>query len=244
METKDRIIVPVDTNNIDTALETVEKLQSCVGMFKFGLQIQNAIITQVVNYGDSSSLGKIKRLFNLVNGKLFWDGKWDDISNTVKGAADAISLLKPVMVNVHVSAGEESIKAAIENSPDSIVLGVTVLTSIDSNECYQIFGEYSGYKINQFAQILVKLGAGGIICSPKELYILNNPEFNGLLKVVPGIRPLWAATNDQKRIMTPREATDAGADYLVIGRPITNPPKGMTSSQAVGEIIQEMEAIL
>ncbi|MDD2224671.1 MAG: orotidine-5'-phosphate decarboxylase [Candidatus Shapirobacteria bacterium] len=242
MEAKDRIIVPVDTNNIDVALKIVETLQPYVGMFKFGLELQNSIIAQLINYGDLSSLGKIKRLFNLVDGKLFWDGKWDDISNTVKGAANAISLLKPAMVNVHVSAGEEAIKAAIENSPDSIVLGVTVLTSISSEECYRLFGEYSGYKVNYFAQILARLGAGGIICSPKELPRLNKPKFKGLLKVVPGIRPLWADANDQKRIMTPREAIDAGGDYLVIGRPITSPPNGMTPQDAVEKIIEELEA--
>jgi orotidine-5'-phosphate decarboxylase len=243
MKAKDRIIIPVDTNNIDAALKIVETLQPYVGMFKFGLELQNSIIAQLINYGDPSFLEKIKRLFRLVDGKLFWDGKWDDISNTVKGAANAISLLKPTMVNVHVSAGEEAIKAAVENSPNSIVLGVTVLTSISSEECYRIFGEYSGYKVNYFAQMLVRLGAGGIICSPQELSMFNKPEFKRLLKVVPGIRPLWAAANDQKRIMIPSEAVKAGADYLVIGRPITNPSNGMTPQDAVKKIIKELEAV-
>jgi len=242
MESKDRIIVPVDTNNINVALNIVETLQPYVGMFKFGLELQNSIIAQLVNYEDPSFLGGIKRLFNLVDGKLFWDGKWDDIPNTVKGAANAISLLKPAMVNVHASAGEEAIKAAIENSPNSIVLGVTVLTSISPEECYRTFGEYSSYKVNYFAQMLVRLGAGGLICSPKELSFLNKPKFKELLKVVPGIRPSWADANDQKRIMTPREAVYAGADYLVIGRPITDPPNGMTPQEAVEKIIEELEA--
>ena len=242
METKDRIIIPVDTDNIDTALKTVETLQPYVGMFKFGLELQNSIISQLVNYGDLSFLEKVKRLFSLVDGKLFWDGKWDDIPNTVKGAASAISLLKPAMVNVHVSAGQESIKTAIENSPDSLVLGVTVLTSISSEECYWIFGEYFGYKVNYFAKILIELGADGIICSPQELPILNKSDFgHKLLRVVPGIRPSWAPANDQKRITTPRQALDAGADYLVIGRPITSPPNGMTPPEAVEKIIKELE---
>lgn len=86
---------------------------------------------------------------------------------------------------------------------------------------------------------MIDAGADGIICSPQELNLLKGIP---LIKITPGVRPLWAAVNDQKRVMAPREAVDAGADYLVIGRPITNPPNGMTPQEAVEKIIKELEA--
>lgn len=246
MDSKARIIVPIDTNDIDQALKTVNTLRPHVGMFKFGLELLNSIIAQLAKTDDISLLQKVQCLFALVDGQLFWDGKWDDIPNTVKGAAKAITAINPMMVNVHASAGIQSVKAAIENSPDCLVLGVTVLTSISPDECFSIFGDYPNNKVVEFATSLIQASADGIVCSPQELIALNEqiggPRFP-LVTVIPGIRPSWAATGDQKRVMTPREAIDAGADYLVIGRPITNPPPEIgTPIDAVNKIIEEMEA--
>lgn len=243
LKLKDKIIVPIDTCNIDTALKTVNTIGSRVGMFKFGLELLSSIIVQLVTTNDISLLKKVQCLFEMVEGQLFWDGKWDDIPNTVAGAATAVSLIRPTMVNVHASAGTEAIKAAIDNSQGSIVLGVTVLTSISSEECISIFGDDSTNKVIEFAKTLVNTQAQGIVCSPKELRILTSRGFDQLLKVTPGIRPAWACVGDQKRVMTPGEAIKAGADYLVIGRPITNPPAEIGSPiEAIARIIQEMEA--
>lgn len=247
---KDKIIVPIDTNDIDNAIKIVTLLKPHVGMFKFGLELLTYIIAQIAFCPENSSsqrvqsfrfMKKVQKLFSLVEGQLFYDGKWDDIPNTVKGAAKAISLIKPMMINVHASSGLESIIQTVENSPDSLVLGVTVLTSISSDECVSIFGERSQDKVIEFAKMLQTAKANGIICSPKELLLLK--DFPELIKVTPGVRPLWAAVGDQKRVMTPKEALDAGADYLVIGRPITKPPSEIGSPiDAVNKIIEEMEA--
>lgn len=238
---KDKIIVPIDTSDIDNAIATITLLKPYVGMFKFGLELLNSLIIQMIISDDISLPQKVKKLFALVENQLFWDGKWDDIPNTVGATAKVISPLQPRMVNVHVSAGIDSIKATVENSPNSLVLGVTVLTSISSDECVSIFGQRSQDKVVEFAKIIKTAGADGVICSPKELSLLK--DFPELVKVIPGVRPLWAAAGDQKRIMTPKEALYAGADYLVIGRPITKPPAEIGSPiDAVHKIIEEMES--
>jgi orotidine-5'-phosphate decarboxylase len=240
MEMKDRIIVPIDTNDIDKALEIVINLRNHVGMFKFGLELITSMIVQLVISGNEDLLGELQYLFHLVEGKLFWDGKWDDIPNTVKGATLAMSPLKPKIVNVHASAGETAIRAAVQNSSDSLVLGVTILTSISNAECVSIFGNWPKNKVVEFANMLVETKADGIICSPQELVLLKDMP---LIKVTPGVRPTWASKGDQKRVMSPGEAIQAGADYLVIGRPITNPPEEVgTSLDAIDMIVEEMEA--
>lgn len=239
METKDRIIIPIDTGGIFKAINTVNTLKPHVGMFKFGLEIITSIVAQIAITGDISLAGKIKELFSSVEGQLFWDGKWADIPNTVGNAALALQPISPKFINIHASCGIPAIKAVVENKGSSQVLGVTVLTSIDSPKCVSIFGNEPGIKVVEFANFLIDAGADGIICSPQELNLLKGLP---LIKVTPGVRPLWAAVNDQKRIMTPREAVYAGADYLVIGRPITDPPNGMTPQEAVEKIIEELEA--
>jgi len=239
METKDRIIIPIDTGGIFKAINTVNNLKPYVGMFKFGLEITTSIVNQIAITGDISLAGKVKELFSSVEGQLFWDGKWADIPNTVGNAALALQPINPKFINIHASCGIPAIKAVVENKGSSQVLGVTVLTSIDSPKCISIFGDKPGTKVIQFANFLIDAGADGIICSPQELNLLKDFP---LIKVTPGVRPLWADANDQKRIMTPREAVDAGADYLVVGRPVTSPPNGMTPQEAVQKIIEELEA--
>jgi len=242
MDSKNRIIVPVDNSGLYKAIRTVETLKPHVGMFKFGLEMITSIVTKIAITGDITLARKVKELFILVEGQLFWDGKWADIPNTVGQAALAIQSLNPKLINIHASCGVSAIKEVVKNKGFSQVLGVTVLTSIDPEECFSIFGNKPGIKVVEFAKFLIDAGADGIICSPQELSILDKPEFKGLLKVVPGIRPLWAAANDQKRIMTPSEAVKVGADYLVIGRPITSPPNGITQLEAVEKIVKELEA--
>jgi len=125
-------------------------------------------------------------------------------------------------------------KAAVDNSVSeerfdriirSQVLAVTVLTSFEENMGHLIFGGPTKAKVLQFALWAQQAGCDGIICSPQELTLLRSrPELKDMLMVTPGVRPEWAAAGDQRRIMTPGEAVKAGADYLVIGRPITKPP--------------------
>ncbi len=251
---KDRIIVALDVDSLDKAKSLVESLAPHVGCFKVGLELLTAVgAPQVVGFVHS------------LGGQVFYDGKFDDIPNTVGGAAKAVASLKVKMFNVHASVGVEAMMAAVANSvfvqedwppghdyggPSnvhrSLVLAVTVLTSLEENNAYLIFGAPTKAKVLQFARDAKIAGCDGIICSPQELELLGKQkELSGLLKITPGVRPEWAAAGDQKRIMTPAEAIKAGADYLVIGRPITKPPEEIGGPvEAAKKIAEEIAQVL
>lgn len=229
MEAKDRIIVALDVSSPEEALNLVKQLKDYVGCFKIGLQFINAMLGSLITPFSSTpaikNLTTIRELFSLLNGKIFWDGKFDDIPNTVAGASQEVVKIGVKMFNVHASAGKEAIAKVVANKGNSLVLGVTVLTSIDKDECLSIFGGWPHRKVADFALTLSHSKADGIFCSAQELEILaRHPGTSKLLKVTSEIQPEWVQEGDQKRVMTPREAIKAGADYLVIGRPITNPP--------------------
>lgn len=234
MEAKDRIIVALDVDGWEEVRDLVESLAPYVGCFKIGLELISSV-------GGPQAV----KFIHTLNGEIFYDGKFDDIPNTVDGASRAVSGLGVKMFNVHASAGVEAMRAAVKNKGNSIVFAVTVLTSLEENNAHLIFGAPTKAKVLQFARDAKIAGCDGIICSPKELEFLGNyPELNGLLRVVPGIRPKWSVAEDQKRIMTPADAIKAGADYLVIGRPITNPALEVGSPvDAVKRIIEEIESI-
>jgi orotidine-5'-phosphate decarboxylase len=239
MEVKDRIIVALDMDSLDKARPLVESLAPDVGCFKVGLELLMSVgAPTIISWFIDNCFGG--------GAKIFLDGKFNDIPNTVGSAAKVVADLKVKMFNVHASAGRKSVEAAVANRGNSLVLGVTVLTSIDEDECISIFGDRPGPKVLQFSRMLVEVDADGIICSPQELELLGEQkELDDLLKVTPGVRPEWAATDDQKRIMTPAEAIKAGADYLVIGRPITKPPAGIgTPVDAAKKIAEEIAAVL
>ena len=123
------------------------------------------------------------------------------------------------------------------------MMGVTILTTFTPEVCKKVYGDEPASMVMFFSRMLAECKCDGVICSPLELALLMEDEkTRKLIKVIPGIRPLWAQPQDQKRTMTPEEAVKAGADYLVIGRPITNPPKDIGSPvQAVEKIIEEIE---
>ncbi|HLD61778.1 MAG TPA: orotidine-5'-phosphate decarboxylase [Patescibacteria group bacterium] len=234
MKAEDKIIVALDVDDLEKAKSLIEALAPYVGCFKIGLELISSV-------GGPQAV----RFVHGLEGEVFYDGKFKDIPNTIGRASRAVSALGVKMFNVHASAGIEAMRAAVDNKGISLVLAVTVLTSLEENNAHLIFGAPSKAKVLQFARDAKIAGCDGIICSPQELEFLGNyPELRGLLKVVPGIRPKWSVTGDQKRIMTPSDAIKAGADYLVIGRPITNPPKEVGSSvEAVKRIIEEIESI-
>lgn len=246
MEPKDRIILALDVDEVSEASRLVRLLASHVGLFKIGLEFITAMLVSLIASGQEEAQQKlllIRELFALLDGRVLWDGKFDDIPNTVGNASWQVARLGVRMFNVHASAGRRSIEAAVANKGDSLVLGVTVLTSLDPEECVSIFGEEPGPKVLQFARMLVGAGADGIICSPQELELLGQqPDLGGLLKVTPGVRPEWAASGDQRRVMSPRDAIMAGADYLVIGRPIRRPPSEVSGPVEAAVRIAEVIA--
>ena len=232
---KDRLIVALDVSSLNEAKKLIETLSPYVGYFKIGLEIMNAVGTP-----------QIVKIIHNAGGKIFLDGKFNDIPNTVGAASKVVSHLGVEMFNVHAASGKHAIRAAAENKGTSLLLVVTVLTSLDETDAHHIFGQETKTKILQFAEDALHAGADGLICSPKDLpYLKPYPEFSDLLKITPGIRPSWAATQDQKRTLTPSEALKAGATGLVIGRPITHPPQEIGSpSEAAKRILDEMEEAL
>ena len=235
MDGNDRIIVALDVDSLDKAISLVKSLAPYVGCFKVGLELLMAVgAPQVVEFVHS------------LGGQVFLDGKLNDIPNTVGSAAKAVAWLNVKMFDVHASAGIEAMMAAVANKGQSLVLAVTVLTSLEENNAHLIFGAPSKAKVLQFARDAKLAGCDGIICSPQELELLGKQkELGSLLKVTPGVRPEWAAAGDQKRIMTPAEAIKAGANYLVIGRPITRPPAEIGSPvDAAKRIAEEIAGVL
>lgn len=228
MEAKEKIIVALDVPTPDKAIFLVKSLAPHVGLFKIGLEFINSMLASlIVPAGEKeavANLKKIRELFTLIAGKIFWDSKFADTPNTVVGAVKAIANLNPRMLSIHASINRESFVKAVANKGNSLVLGVTVLTSIDKDECIFIFGAEPMLKVLKFAEMLVEVSADGIICSPRELISLGKQKkLNSLLKVTPGIRCFAdSPPDDQKRTMTAKEAILAGANYLVIGRPITH----------------------
>ncbi len=228
---KEKLIYALDVDTIAKSTAYLEALSPHVGLFKVGLELISAA-------GAPSVISHIQRH----GGQVFFDGKFCDIPNTVAKASRVISGLGVKMFNVHASCGKDSIKAAAENKGSAQLLVVTVLTSMEDAECERIFGTISQNKVLQFAHDAKEAGADGIICSPQELEILSSvPDFAKLLKVTPGVRPEWAEANDQKRTLTPGDAIRKGATHLVIGRPISSPPRGIGSPiDAVAKILEEI----
>jgi orotidine-5'-phosphate decarboxylase len=235
MEAKDRIIVALDVDGLDKAKSLVESLAPHVGCFKLGLELLTAVgAPQAVEF------------VHTLGGQIFYDGKFNDIPNTIAGAAKAVAAMEVKMFNIMASAGIEAMMAAVANKGKSLVLAVTVLTSFEENNAHLTFGVPSKAKVLQLARDAKLAGCDAVISSPQELELLGKQkELKGLLKITPGVRPEWAAANDQKRIMTPGEAIKAGADYLVIGRPITKPPKEIgTPVDAAKKIAEEIASAL
>lgn len=229
---KDKILFALDVDALPKATPYIEALSPFVGAFKIGLELMNAVGTpQVVQH--------IHRL----GGQVFVDCKLNDIPNTVRGASRVIADLGVKYFNVHASSGIEAIKAAAEVKKEAKLLVVTVLTSLDEPQCLSIFGKTPQEKVVQFAQEAKEAGADGIICSAQELSFLKaHPDLDSLLKITPGIRPSWAEEGDQKRTLTPKEALVAGATQLVIGRPISSPPRGIGNPvDAVKVILAEIQ---
>ena len=243
-QAKQRIIVALDVDTRDEAMKLVNNLRDHVGLFKVGLELLS-----------SEGIGIVREIVGL-GGSVFLDGKFKDIPNTVAGASRAVTRLGVNMFNVHTMGGLEMMKAAAKASHEEaarlgitrpLVLGVTILTSIDKvmlNQQLCIPGEVETQVVH-LATLAEEAGLDGVIASPQEAEAILNRVSSHMIIVTPGVRPVWAATGDQKRVMTPSEAIARGAAYLVIGRPITKPPAEIgTSVNAAEKIAEEIATAL
>ena len=218
MDSKKKIIVALDTIDISQAL-ALTKLIPDVGAFKLGLEYFCANGPEGINKISETGI------------KIFLDLKFHDIPNTVAGAIKASLNMEPYMMTVHLSGGynmlhrtmEEVKEYCVKNSLKiPLILGVSVLTSIDENDFTSLglIGKVEDQVI-RLAKLAKDADLDGMVCSAKELKIVKKKMGQNLILVTPGIRPAGGIMNDQKRITTPSQAISDGADFLVIGRPIT-----------------------
>ena len=253
MKPHERIILPLDVSDIERAHRLVERLFLLVGIFKVGFEAIYSMMAQLLSPEGATEhlMGRIQSLAaKITPEKTFLDVKLSDIPNTVGNAVKALSALNVKMINIHASAGKDVIRTAAMNKGESLLFGVTVLTSIDTSECVSIFGVEPEPKVLQLATMLADNGADGIICAPKEgLALRKNHDFDGLKIACPNIRPTYMMTPEERarvkddqdidRQMTPGEAIRAGIDMLVIGRPITKPPAEVGSPADAAKRIAE-----
>jgi orotidine-5'-phosphate decarboxylase len=225
--TQNKIIVALDVPTRKKALELVEQLRSEISFFKIGLQLYTAEGPDIV------------RAVLATEAKVWLDLKVYDIPNTVARAVESASTLGVHMLTIHLSGGSEMIRAAAgARANDMLVLGVTVLTSATEQTLREVgISDRVEDQVLRLARLGVEAGIDGVVASPHEIGSLRH-EFGDRIKIaVQGIRPTWADPGDQKRFMTPREAIEAGADYIGIGRPITAHAK---PHEALARILDEL----
>ena len=206
------IILAVDTNEIDIAKRWVSQTSEYVGLFKLGLEFY-------LRFGVQG----IKEIQSQTDKRIFLDLKLHDIPNTVNGATKQVADLKPRFLTVHASGGKEMVKAAVTAAPDIEITAVTILTSLNQLELTEIgFSGSTLERAAELAKLAVSAGAQAIVCSPLEISAIRSAIPDEIVIITPGIRPLdQSKSDDQKRTMDPKSALAAGANYLVIGRPIT-----------------------
>jgi orotidine-5'-phosphate decarboxylase len=223
----DKIIVALDFPTKQKALALVDQLQGEISFFKIGLQLYTAEGPEIV------------RAVLATGARVWLDLKLYDIPNTVARAVESANTLGVEMLTIHLSGGSEMIRAATTARSNSmLVLGVTVLTSSTEQTLQEIgINDTVDNEVLRLAKLGAATGINGLVASPHEIKILRR-EFGDRVKIaVQGIRPTWAEPGDQKRFMTPREALEAGADYIGIGRPIT---KHAQPREAVAKILWEL----
>lgn len=234
MDAAHRIIVPLDVSSPDEACDIVHRLRGRVGMFKVGSQLFTAagpgIVRRIVDTGE----------------RVFLDLKLHDIPQTVARAAAEAAALGVSLMDLHIAGGSRMIRAAVEAIGTTAVpgtirprlLGVTVLTSLEDADLAAI--GMSGplkERVVQLALLGAQAGLDGVVASPHEISSIKTACGPDFLVVSPGIRPAGAGHQDQKRVLTPAGAITAGADYLVIGRPITRSSDPVAAVEMIaGEI--------
>ena len=206
-----KIIVALDNNNILKTLDLVREIKNEVNSFKIGYEF-------FFNFGIEG-YNKIKK----ISSNIFLDLKLHDIPNTVEKGIKAISKLKPKFTTIHISGGDEMMRASLLNKKKTKILGVSVLTSLNDKETNKYYNEKSvEILVKKFALKAKKFNLDGIVCSPKEVSFIRKVCGKNFIIVTPGIRLNSVnLKDDQKRTLSPREAIKLGSDYLVIGRPIT-----------------------
>jgi len=223
MDTKDRIIIALDTSDYEEAMGIVKRFKGHINIFKVGSELFTSVGPKIIE--GINAMGK----------KVFLDLKYHDIPDTVANSARAAVELGVFMFNVHTLGGLDMMKKAAQtlvkvslkkNIERPRLLGVTILTSVDQ-ACLRDelgIGQRMTAQVRHLASLALKAGLDGVVASPLETEIIRSHCGCGFVIATPGIRPSWTPPDDQKRTMTPKEALRKGADYLIIGRAIMSQP--------------------
>jgi orotidine-5'-phosphate decarboxylase len=236
MKAADKLIVALDFDTKDRALNLAEALRHDVKIFKVGFELFSSCGPSII--GDIKKMGC----------NIFLDLKFHDIPNTVSKAAVAITSLGAFMFNVHALGGYEMMARTAEKvrkdaekldiAPPRI-LAVTILTSMDENALKKVgINDTIGTAVLRLARLAKDAGLDGVVASALEIKAIRRELGNEFLIVTPGVRPVWAAAGDQKRVATPKEAIEAGASFIVVGRPITDAPD---PREAAKKILEEIK---
>lgn len=225
------IICALDTTHTDEAEDLVSQVRHHVGAVKLGLEYFTANGAKGVQHMTDMKI------------PVFLDLKFHDIPNTVSSAIRATADINTFMMTVHTAGGRAMLQRAIEASHEvsditgkerPYIIGVTVLTSLDQDDISMIgIRDPLHEQVKRLADLAQCCGLDGVVCSPYEIEMLRKECGDDFKLVVPGIRPETAQVNDQKRVMTPKEAIQRGADYLVIGRPITQADDPAQAAQSI-----------
>ena len=217
-----KVIVALDSNNLEEANKLVDILKNYIFGIKIGYEF-------FFNFG----LKGYKKIQSK-NINIFLDLKLHDIPNTVKKGIEVISSLKPYFTTVHISGGDQMLKATTIKNNKTKILGISALTSLDNEQVNKYYLRKNVNKlVTDFTYYAIENKLDGIVCSPHEIKMVKKIAGKRLIIVTPGIRPSsYEKKDDQKRVMGPGEAITLGADYVVIGRPITK------SKEPVKQIIE------
>jgi orotidine-5'-phosphate decarboxylase len=209
---KSPIILALDTKNLETAKTWIEATNGSIDISKVGLEFY-------LKFGAQG----LKELGNAGDFSIFLDLKLHDIPNTVAAAVSSVVDLAPKFLTIHSSGGAAMIRAASDAAKDISITAVTILTSLSDADLLEIgFSDSSNPAAINLAKLATRNGARSIVCSPFEAAQIRTAVGPSVDIITPGVRPAGSELGDQKRVMTPSDAISAGANFLVIGRPITD----------------------
>ncbi len=224
------IAVALDAPSLDTAARWANLVTPHVSTVKIGLELY-------LRYGPEA-VASVRGASNVA---VFLDLKLNDIPATVAGAARSVARLRPELLTVHAVGGMAAVRAAVEAAPDTKIVAVTVLTSLGDADLERLgVAGPVGDAVRRLAALAVEAGARGLVCSPREVAAVRTEVGPDITLITPGVRPAGSEANDQARIATPEEALRAGADLLVIGRPITGAADPGAAAAAIGASLRKV----
>jgi len=224
------IAVALDAPSLDTAARWANLVTPHVSTVKIGLELY-------LRYGPEA-VASVRGASNVA---VFLDLKLNDIPATVAGAARSVGRLRPELLTVHAVGGMAAVRAAVEAAPDTKIVAVTVLTSLGDADLERLgVAGPVGDAVRRLATLAVEAGARGLVCSPREVAAVRAEVGPDITLITPGVRPAGSEANDQARIATPEEALRAGADLLVIGRPITGAADPGAAAAAIGASLRKV----